>query len=118
MIMTSAILDACVLYSASLRDFLLRLAEKGLFHPRWSEEIRNEWIRNLLQNRPDLKREKLERTCRNMDTSFPKSLVCGYEFITPTLTLPDPKDRHVLATAIPAQTRCRHLIFLDSTAKK
>ena len=35
-----------------------------------------------------------------MDVRFPNGLVGGYESITPTLTLPDPNDRHVLAVAI------------------
>ena len=101
--MISAVYDACVLYSASLRDFLLCLAEDKLITPFWSEQILDEWIRNLLQNRPDLKREKLERTCREMDFYFPNSLVQGYEFIIPTLTLPDSDDRPILAAAIHVQ---------------
>ena len=101
----SAVIDACVLYSAPLRDFLLRLAFAGLIHPLWSEEIRDEWFYRLLQNRPDLKREKLDRTCREMDTHFPNSLVRGYESITPTPQLPDPKDQHVLAAAIQAKAK-------------
>jgi len=100
--MNSAVLDANVLYSASLRDFLLHLAVHESFAPYWSDEIRNEWIRSLLENRPDLKRENLERTCRNMDMHFPFGLVRGYEPIIPTLTLPDPDDRHVLAATIHA----------------
>ena len=103
--MISAVCDACVLYSASLRDFLLRFAEDGLFEPFWSEEIQNEWTHHLLQNRPDLIREKLERTRLKMDMHFPNGRVHGYETIIPTLTLPDPKDRHVLAVAIHAQTQ-------------
>jgi len=98
--MISAIFDACVLYPAPLRDFLLHLAEDELIDSYWSEEIREEWIRSLLRNRPDLKRENLERTCREMDFHFPDSLVQGYKSIIPTLTLPDPNDRHVLAAAI------------------
>lgn len=43
-----AVLDANVLYSAPLRDFLLRLAEAGLYKPKWTNEIQEEWIRNLL----------------------------------------------------------------------
>ena len=101
--MISAVLDACVLFSASLRDILLRLAEDKLVDPFWSAEIRDEWIRSLLRKRPKLKREKLERTCREMDSFFPGSLVDGYESITPTLTLPDLNDRHVLAVAIRAK---------------
>ena len=99
----TVVFDACVLYPPSLRDFLLWLGYIGLLRPRWSEEIRNEWIDNLLQKRPDLKRESLEQTCRKMDFHFPDSLVRGYEPILPTLQLPDTKDRHVLAVAIHAE---------------
>ena len=101
--MIKAVFDACVLYSASLRDFLLRLSEVGLVDPFWSEEIQNEWTCNLLQNRPDLNRKKLERTRRKMEVRFPHGLVHGHEPIMPTLTLPDPNDRHVLAVAIHAK---------------
>jgi len=101
--MIRAVYDACILYSALLRDILLCLAEAKLVFPLWSEEIHDEWIRNLLQNRPDLQREKLLRTCREMDFHFPGSLQRGYESIIPTLTLPDPQDRHVLAVAIHAE---------------
>ena len=103
--MNNVVYDACVLYSASLRDFLLRLATSKLVAPFWSEEIQNEWMNSLLEKRPDLKRENLERTCRNMNFHFPSGLVRGYELITPTLTLPDPNDRHVLAAAIHAKAK-------------
>ena len=101
--MISTVFDACVLYPAPLRDFLLHLAEDELIDSYWSEEIREEWIRSLLRNRPDLKRENLERTCREMDFHFPDSLVQGYESIIPKFTLPDPDDRHVLAATILAK---------------
>jgi hypothetical protein len=52
--MISAVLDACVLYSASLRDFLLRLAADKLFAPLWSEDIQNEWTRSLLRKRSNV----------------------------------------------------------------
>jgi predicted nucleic acid-binding protein len=98
--MISAVLDACVLYSAPLRDLLLCLADAEWVNPFWSVEIQNEWVRNLLKNRSDLKPENLARTCREMDTHFPESLVQGYEHITATLSLPDQDDCHVLAAAI------------------
>ena len=101
--MIKVVLDACILYSAPLRGLLLSLASNGMFAPFWSEEIQNEWARNLLQNRTDLTRESLERTHRNMSFHFPNGLVRGYASIVPTLTLPDPKDRHVLAVAIHAK---------------
>lgn len=101
--MIEAVYDANVLYSASLRDFLLRLGTSRLVRPYWSTQIQNEWIRNLSQNRPDLLPERLERTCREMDRHFPNSRVEGFEYLIPTLQLPDPNDRHVLAVAIHAK---------------
>ena len=98
--MIKAVYDACVLYSAPLRNLLLHLAEAKQVEPFWSEEIHDEWMRSLLRNRPDLISDKLERTRQRMDTHFPNALVQGYESIIPTLTLPDPNDRHVLAVAI------------------
>jgi hypothetical protein len=48
------VLDACVLYSAPLRDLLLSLASAGLYQARWTIAIQHEWISNLLRHRPDL----------------------------------------------------------------
>jgi hypothetical protein len=42
-----AVLDACVLFRGQLTDFLLRLAEAGLFDPAWSPAIEAEWMRGL-----------------------------------------------------------------------
>ena len=36
------VLDACVLYPATLRDLLLRLATTGLFAAKWTDEIHDE----------------------------------------------------------------------------
>lgn len=95
-----ALYDACVLYPAPLRDLLMRLAVSDLFRARWTARIHEEWIRNLLANRPDLTREKLERTRDLMDASVPDCLVADYEGLEAQLALPDPDDRHVLAAAI------------------
>jgi hypothetical protein len=62
--------------------------------------VYEEWKRNLLKNRPDLTREKLERTRQLMDKAAPDALVTGYEHLIPGLVLPDEADRHVLAAAI------------------
>lgn len=97
-----AVYDANVLYPASLRDFLIRLARSGLVGARWSDRIHDEWIRNLLVNRPDLTTEQLERTRRLMDAAVPGAVVEGYERHVAGLDLPDPDDRHVLAAAIEA----------------
>jgi len=94
--------DACVLYPALLRDFLVSLALAGAVHARWSRKIQEEWKRNLLENRPDLLRGKIERTIRLMEQSIPEAVIEPDETLTASLELPDPNDRHVLATAIRA----------------
>jgi predicted nucleic acid-binding protein len=96
----TAVYDANVLYPAPLRDLLMYLAMTDLFAARWSNDIHEEWIAGVLRNRPDLSRERLERTRSFMDKSVRDGLVTGYEPLIPTLTLPDPNDRHVLAAAI------------------
>ncbi len=58
----TAVYDACVLYPAPLRDLLMELALTDSFPARWSEKIHQEWIRNVLKNRPDLNESQLLRT--------------------------------------------------------
>lgn len=78
----------------------MELAAAGLFRAKWSEQIHDEWIRNLLENRDDLTAEQLGRTKDLMNATVPDCLVEGYEDLVPSLTLPDADDRHVLAAAI------------------
>lgn len=93
------VLDACVLYPAPLRDLLLRLATTGLFAAKWSEAIHDEWMRNLIINRPELEKQ-IQRTRSLMDIAVPDGLVTGFENLIDGLSLPDKNDRHVLAVAI------------------
>jgi hypothetical protein len=94
----TALLDACVLYPAPLRDLLLSIAVTDLFRARWTDQIHEEWIAALVKEGRD--RSRLERTRKVMDTAVPDCLVKGYEGIIDSLVLPDKKDRHVLAAAI------------------
>lgn len=94
------VLDACVLYPEFLRSFLLYAAADGVFDPRWSDAIHDEWTRNVLADRPDLSPAQLDRTRRLMDRAAPDARVHGHEPLIPTFTLPDPDDRHVLAVAV------------------
>ncbi|UVM37279.1 PIN domain-containing protein [Pseudomonas sp. B21-017] len=109
----TAVYDACVLYPAPLRDFLMWLALSGRFRARWSLEIHNEWKRNLLKNRPDLTTEQLDRTSDLMDQAIPDACVYGYERLIEGLTLPDVDDRHVLAAAI----RCNASVIVTFNQK-
>lgn len=96
----TAVLDACVLYPAPLRDVLMTLAVEGTYRARWTAEIQDEWIRNLLEKRADLSREKMVRTASLMNAAVEDALIQNFEYVIPTLELPDPNDRHVLAAAI------------------
>ncbi|MDB5321985.1 MAG: hypothetical protein JWN40_3616 [Phycisphaerales bacterium] len=99
----TALYDACVLYPAPLRDLLMRLALEDLYLARWTDRIHDEWTRNVLANRPDLKPEQLRRTRELMNANVRDALVTGYEGLIDGLQLPDPDDRHVLAAAIRAR---------------
>lgn len=96
----TALLDACVLYPAQLRDLLVEVAKTGVYRARWSDSIHDEWISALLARRGDLDPAILARTRELMNAAIPDCLVRGYEALVPNLNLPDPKDRHVLAAAI------------------
>lgn len=98
----SAVYDACVLYPAPLRDFLMHLALTDLFRAHWTAQIHDEWMRSVLANRTDLRQEQLERTRMLMDENIRDAIVTGHEALIPSLILPDPDDRHVLAAAIRA----------------
>src|SRR6184192_1619909 len=81
----------------------MRLALEDLFLARWTDRIHDEWMRNVLANRPDLKPEQLLRTRELMNSNVRDALVIGYEDLIEGLQLPDPDDRHVLAAAIRAR---------------
>jgi predicted nucleic acid-binding protein len=98
--MLKAVLDACVIYPAPIRDLLLSLADVGLFKPFWSDEINKEWGRNLMIKRPDISLIKIALTVQAMNASFPDANIKLDESIISHLNLPDLNDLHVLATAI------------------
>ena len=94
------VLDACVLYPSLLRDLLIRLGLTGLYQPKWSATIEDEWKRNLLVNRPDLPQQKIDRTAELMNTAVPDAMITGFEPLIESIDLPDVDDRHVVAAAV------------------
>jgi predicted nucleic acid-binding protein len=97
-----AVLDACVLFPAALRDTLLRTAQRGLYRVCWSAEILEEVHRNLVKER--LTGEQAHKLLNAMRTAFPGALIREYESLI--VSMPnDPKDRHVLAAAVKAQAQ-------------
>ena len=107
-----AVLDACVLWPASLRDTLLRLAETPLqYVPKWSDEIWREVARNL-EARRNLSTEKISHLLSQVNEHFPDATVTDYEKLIGHMTN-HPKDRHVLAVAI----KCGAQILVTSNLR-
>ncbi len=96
----TVIYAACVLYPAPLRSFLMYLAMSGLFRACWTNDIHEEWMRNVVQDYPDITRQQVEKIRDLMNAHVADCAVTGYEGLISSLTLPDPGDRHVLAAAI------------------
>jgi predicted nucleic acid-binding protein len=95
----SVVLDTCVLYPAHLRDTLLRLAERGLFRPLWSEHVLDELQRNLIES--GIPEASVATLLSELGRAFPDALVPGYASLIGAMKC-DPKDRHVLAAAVRA----------------
>jgi predicted nucleic acid-binding protein len=94
-----AVIDACVLVNAALRETLLRLAGPPLlFLPRWSLEIIDETTRTL-QGKLGYTKTQTASLENMLRVHFPEAWVTGYEALIPSMTN-DPKDRHVLAAAV------------------
>lgn len=93
----AAVLDTCVLYPAHLRDTLLRLGERDLYVPLWSEDILEELSRNLADS--GIGSESIEHLLSEMRFAFPEAAITGYHPLIDSLEC-DPKDRHVLAAAV------------------
>lgn len=96
----AALLDANVLFPATLRDLLLRLAEAGFVNVFWSRDILEETFRSIARSRPGLTASRTARSRAAMERFFEGASIEGYAHRIDTIALPDPDDRHVLAAAI------------------
>jgi len=102
-----AIVDACVLVQAAVRDTLLRLFERRLFLARWTDEIIEETVRTL-NDKLGRTHEQTDRLVRELHTHFPDAWVePGYCELIPVMTNHQ-KDRHVLAAAV--KTPCEVIV--------
>jgi hypothetical protein len=63
----TVVLDACVLYPAPVRDFLLDLAACKIYKPKWTDNIHNEWKKSLLNNRSGIKEDSVNKTIERMN---------------------------------------------------
>lgn len=96
-----AIVDACVLVQAAVRDTLFRLFERRLFLARWTDEIIAETV-HTLQDKLGRTQQQTDYLVNELRTNFPDAWVeQGYRELIPLMTN-DEKDRHVLAAAVRA----------------
>ena len=93
----TAVRDACVLFSATLRDTLLRAAAIRLCEPYLTDTILEEVSRNVVR-RGRMSEERAAHLVEAMRSAFPQALVTGFEHLVDQMTN-DPKDRQVLAAA-------------------
>jgi predicted nucleic acid-binding protein len=94
-----AVLDACVLYPTVLREILQGAGEAGLYQPVLSDRILREWVLATARLGPAAP-AIAEGEAATLRAAFPRGLVRDHPEIEARLLLPDPNDRHVLATAI------------------
>lgn len=90
-------LDACVLFPTVMREVLLGCAAAGLYDPRWSARILEEWARATAK----IGAEVIARG----EVAVLRALWPGAEVPVPDAALarfwlPDPNDIHVLAAAV------------------
>src|SRR3984885_910906 len=73
-----AVFDACILYPFHLRNIVVQAAVDRLVDARWTDEIHDEWIRNLAADAPTIPVERLHTTRRLMNDALPGATVSGY----------------------------------------
>jgi predicted nucleic acid-binding protein len=94
------LLDTCALYPQYLCDFLLRLAEHGVFRPLWSADIMAELERNLVE-KAGIHEFQVRHRLSQMNVAFVDATISEHRSLIPAMTC-DEKDRHVLAAAVHA----------------
>jgi predicted nucleic acid-binding protein len=94
-----AVLDACVLYPTVLRELLQGAGEAGLYQPVFSERILKEWVLATAKLGPGVPALAAVEAAA-LRAALPRALVPPHPEIEARLLLPDPNDRHVLASAI------------------
>lgn len=93
------LIDACVLYPTVMREVILGAAKLGLFEPRWSDRILEEWARATVKLGPEA--EVFARgEIAMLGVQFPRATVPVHQGKMPGLWLPDADDIHVLAAAV------------------
>ena len=93
------LIDACVLYPTVMREVVVGAAKLGLFEPRWSDRILEEWAR-ATRKIDDAAEVFARGEIVMLNVAFPRAIVPVKDGLEQRLWLPDADDVHVLAAAI------------------
>jgi len=95
----TAVLDANVLFPATLRDTLVRAGQRGIYRMQWTTEILEEVRRNLVKTGRGTETQA-QRLVDTLMMIFPLALMRDeYQSLIPIMQN-HVKDRHVLAAAV------------------
>lgn len=100
---TAVLVDANVLYSRVLRDFVLYSADAELITVIWSRAILEEMARHLIANVAGFNAASAARLMDAMNRAFPYAEIAPGDADYGQLAdvdLPDEDDRHVIAAAL------------------
>ena len=100
------VLDACVLYPAAQRDLFMWLAAGGTIRAHWTNEIHDEWMRNV-EHDYGVDRGVLDRVRKLMDRAAGDALIEKYRHYERLFPKTNIKDRHVAAAAVAARSRSK-----------
>jgi len=96
------VLDACVLYPAAQRDLFMWLAAGGAIRAHWTNQIHDEWMRNVARDY-GVARSELEKIAQLMNRAAGDALISRYRQHETLFPKTDAKDRHVAAAAVTAR---------------
>lgn len=98
---TIVLLDANILYSRTLRDWiaLLQIEAPGVFSVAWTEDIMVETLYHLRKKHPLWSEKQVGGMRRNLEKAFTGGQITGYQ-VDPAIKYPDVGDAHVHAAAV------------------
>lgn len=98
---TIVLLDANILYSRTLRDWiaLLQIEAPSVFSVAWTEDIMVETLYHLRKKHPLWSEKQVGGMRRNLEKAFTGGQITGYQ-VDPAIKYPDVGDAHVHAAAV------------------
>ena len=101
-----AVIDANVLFSATVRDLLIRCHIAGLLRIHWTDRILDETFMAIARQRPGLEADRLRRTRQLMNeaargANITHLVVEDFDFAN--VVVPDENDLHVVRAAASIQ---------------